>query len=85
MQFINSYKSKLELKSNSSEILPVNSKFIRVYVFLFFAESQDIRTSSWSFVSLSWSRITDKLAIYWQNFARVRLQLKFDFKIGPYC
>jgi len=34
-------KTKLELKSNSSKILPVNCKFI---------------------CSLSWSKITDKLA-----------------------
>jgi len=34
-----------------------------------------------SFVSLSWSKITDKLAINWQNFARVRIQLKFAFII----
>jgi len=33
------YKSKLELKSNSSEILPVNCKFVRVRIFLFCAES----------------------------------------------
>jgi len=26
---------------------------------------------------------TDKLAIYWQNFVRVRLQLKFAFIIRP--
>jgi len=29
------YKSKLELKSNLSEIFPVNCKFIRVHIFLF--------------------------------------------------
>jgi len=27
---------------------------------------------------------TDKLAINWQNFVRVRLQLKFDFIIRPW-
>jgi len=27
---------------------------------------------------------TDKLAIKWQNFARVRLQLKFAFIIRPF-
>jgi len=43
-----------------------------------------LRTSSLSFVSLSWSRTTYKLAINWQNFARVRLQLKFAFIIWPY-
>jgi len=34
------YESKLELKSNSSEILPVNCKFICVHIFRFCAESQ---------------------------------------------
>jgi len=35
-----------------------------------------------SYVSTSWSKIPDKLAINWQNFvARVRLQLKFAFII----
>jgi len=33
-------KSKLELKSNLSEILPVNCKFICVYMFILCAESQ---------------------------------------------
>jgi len=39
--------------------------------------------SSLSFVSLSWSSITDKVSINWQNSTRVRLQLKFAFKIRP--
>jgi len=30
---------------------------------------------------LSWRRTTDKLAINWQNFAQVGLQLKFAFRI----
>jgi len=33
-------ESKLELKSNLSEILPVNCKFIYVQIFLFCTESQ---------------------------------------------
>jgi len=32
-----------------------------------------------SFVRLSWDRITDKVAINWQGFVYVQLQLKFDF------
>jgi len=44
----------------------------------------DLWTSSLSFVSLSCSRIVDKLAINWQNFVRVRLQLKFAFIIWSY-
>jgi len=34
------YKSKLDLKSNLSEILPINCKFICVQIFLFCAEIQ---------------------------------------------
>jgi len=34
------YKSKLELKSNLNEILPVNRKFICIHIFLFCPESQ---------------------------------------------
>jgi len=34
------YKSKLELKSNTSEILPVNCKFFYFYIFLFCTVSQ---------------------------------------------
>jgi len=62
------HKSKPELKSNSSEILPVN----RWSYLIFCAESQDIRTSSLSFVTLSLSRITHTLAFNWQNFAQGR-------------
>jgi len=36
-----------------------------------------------SFVSLSWSKITGKYIIKWQNFARVRLQIKFALIIRP--
>jgi len=54
------YKSKLELKSNFCEILPVNCKFICVHIFLFAMKVS--WNSNLSFVSLSWSKITDKLA-----------------------
>jgi len=54
-------------------------------MFLFYTESQIyLSTSSLSFVSLCWSRITDKLAINWQNVVRVRLQLKFASIIRTY-
>jgi len=36
-----------------------------------------------SFVRLSRGKLTVKLAINWQNFAQVRLQLKFTFRIIP--
>jgi len=35
------YKSERKLKSNSSEILPINCKFICVHIFLFCAKSQN--------------------------------------------
>jgi len=38
--------------------------------------------SSLSFVRLSWIRITDKLAIHWQGFAQVRLQLKLALSLS---
>jgi len=41
------------------------------------------RNSSLSFVRLNWNRIKDDFAINWQNFAQVRLQLKFAFRIRP--
>jgi len=37
-----------------------------------------------SFVYLRWSRTTDKLAINYQNFALVQLQLKFAFIVRSY-
>jgi len=50
----------------------------------FFALKVEFKISSLSFMILSWSKIRDKLAVYWQNFARGRLQLKFSFIIyGP--
>jgi len=56
--------------------------FARLCSYLsFLCWKSNLRISSLSFISLSWSRITDKLAINWQNFARVRLQLKFAFNL----
>jgi len=45
------------------------------YRFLFFALKIRVTNSSLTFSSLSWGRIMDKLAINWQNFARVNLNL----------
>jgi len=75
------YKSKLELKSNSNEILPVNCKFI--------CDSAPTYTDKTKLEVLKFDfqrkkdMNTDKLAINWQNFARVRLQLKFASIIRP--
>jgi len=48
-------------------------KFSSVFVLLFLHLKLDFMYSSLSFIRLSWTRITDKLAINRQNF------LKFDF------
>jgi len=70
------YKSKLEMKSNSSKILSVNCWFI--------CDSTPTKTMNSNLRSLMQLSAqkdmnTYKLAIKWQNFARVRLQLKFAF------
>jgi len=79
------YKCKLEMKSNSSEILPVTCRFICMCSYLSFLRWKlDLKDLKFEFVSLSWNRITGKLAINWQNFARVQLQLKFAFIIRAY-
>jgi len=67
------YKSELELKSNSSEILPVNCSSS---VILFQLKLTKLKLSG-----PKKDMNTDKLAINWQNIARVRLQLKFAFII----
>jgi len=65
-------KSKLELKSNSSEIFPVNWKFIS-----FFTLKVRFKDLNLNFICLSWSRIRDKLT-------KFRFQLKFAFIMyGP--
>jgi len=38
-----------------------------------FHPKSEFRNSSLSFFRFNWDRITDKFAINWQNFARVRL------------
>jgi len=56
--------------------------FLRLCLYLSFLHLKlEFRYSSLSFVILIWGRTIDKLAIHWQNFARVGLQLKFAFKI----
>jgi len=54
-----------------------------VFISFFLHLKSDFRYSSLSFVRLSWGRITGKLAINWQNFARDGLQLEFAFRIRP--
>jgi len=70
------YKSKPQLKSNLSEILPVNCKFVILL------QLKQLKT--WGRLTFSTKNKglnTDKLTINWQNFARIRLQLKFAFII----
>jgi len=72
------------MKSNSSEILLELIASLFLFISFFFALKVRLKTSSLSFVSLSWSRTTDKLAINWKNFARVQLQLKFASSLIQY-
>jgi len=53
------------------------------FIVCLFFHLKHFRYSSSSFVSWNWDRITNKLAINWQNFAQVRLQLKFAFRMRP--
>jgi len=48
-------------------------KLLFVFYLCLYALKVRLLDSSLSFVSLSWSRITNKLASNWQNFAQVRL------------
>jgi len=54
-----------------------------VYIFLLYTLKPDFRYSSLSFVTLSCGRTTHKLAINWQNFSQIGLQLKYAFRIRP--
>jgi len=76
------YKNELGLKSNSSEILPVNCKFN--------CNSTPIKLTKLKLEALSLivstkrkEMNTDQLAINWQNFTRVWLQLEFAFILQP--
>jgi len=78
------YKSKVELKSNSSEILPVNCKFIcdsmlqlKLTKLMLKVLKSDFSTKKKLYI------YSVKLAINWQIFSQVRLQLKFAFIIWP--
>jgi len=55
----------------------------RLCLYLFFHLTSYFRYSSLSFVKFWWGKITDKLVINWQNYARVRLQLKFTLRLRP--
>jgi len=72
------YKIKLELKSNSSEILPVKCNFICVLLQLKMTKLKlKVRSLSLNFSTKRKDKNTDKLAINLKNFAQIRLQLKF--------
>jgi len=67
------YESKLEVKLNSSKILPVNYKLI------YDSTPLEVRKSDLNRIK---DTNTNKLAINRQKFAQVRLQLKFAFTIN---
>jgi len=73
------YKSKLELKLNLSEILPVVSLTGILPHFKLAKPKLEVFKSD--FQRKKKDINTDKFAINWQNFAQVRLQLKFAFMI----
>jgi len=77
------YKSKLELKSNSSEILTVNCKFICDSILQLKQTKLKLEVLKYDYQRKKKGINIDKVVINWQNFARVRLQLKFAFIIRP--
>jgi len=46
-----------------------------MFVFLLFVLKDELQVLKFEFFRLSWGRTTDKLAINWQIFAQVGLQL----------
>jgi len=74
------YKSELELKSNSSEILPVATLSVIPNVN---RQNSNLRSLSLTYNAKKKGMNTVKVVIKWQNFARVRLQLKFAFITRP--
>jgi len=67
-------ESKLELNSEKRRTR-VMQKFFRLCLFLHLGQLM------FEFCQISLGKTTDKLAINWQNFAQVGLQLKFAFRI----
>jgi len=64
-------------KSNSSD----TKKFVSVFGSFSYALKAELQALKFEFCHVKLDRTTDKLAINWQNFARVELQLKFVFGI----
>jgi len=69
------------LKANLSWTRLKQRKFCLCLYLSFLHLKLNFRYSSLSFVSVSWDRTTDKVAINWQNFPQVGLQLKLAFRI----
>jgi len=55
--------------------------FLPVFVSFFFELKAELQKLKFELVMLSRGRTTHKLAINWQNFAQVGLQLEFAFRI----
>jgi len=56
------------------------TNFAGVSFFLFSLKAR-LQVIKFEFCQINWSGTTDKLASNWQNFAQVKLQLKFAFHI----
>jgi len=52
-----------------------------LFISFFFALNARLQVFRYEFVRLSWGRTIDKLAINWQNFVQVGLQLMCAFRI----
>jgi len=76
------FKSKFQLESNSSEILPVNCKFIRGYTPTWTGKTQTwvpkVRLKVWKE-----KHTTDEKIFCVTRFRVFRVQLKFVFRIRP--
>jgi len=75
-------KSKLELNSNSSEVLQLIAS-LPVILLQFKLTKFKLEVLKFDFQRKKEKYNTDKLTINWQNFALVRLQLKIAFIIRP--
>jgi len=76
------YKSKFELKSNSSEILPVNCKIICDST-LTKSDKTQLKVLKSDFSGKTKDMNTDKLVIKWRNFARFDFSSSSLLKYGP--
>jgi len=80
-------QARLRVRSSRSNLhvdhVLYSHQFSPAFISFSFESKVRLRNSSLSFSRLSWSKITDKLTINWQNFVQVRLQFKFSCRMRP--